>query len=404
MANILLLSNIYPFKGDKLYGTTSVCEYFAKEWVKMGHNVKVVYNYTTYPYILHSIAKNYGTIIGNVFPTVINSIYFKEAFEYEKDGINVLLNPIFKLLPKLQFWGRSISKNVNRTIDWINSINFHPDLIIGHFLHPNIQLLPILGNIFDCKTAIVLHGKFNDKRDSSLLKSNLLLIDYWGFRSFPIRNSFSQFIENKSSRNQFMCLSGIPDNFLDLLSWEKHSISPPQKILFVGNLIKRKYPMEVLKAFSSVFLNKGILTIVGSGQQEFKMKNYVNIHQLENQVHFLGRLDRKEIREIMQQHEIFTMISKDETFGLVYLEAMACGCIVIASRNEGMDGIIENGINGFLCEAGNEHELVQIYNILLRMDRSSRRDIAQKGIETAKAMTNQVMARAYLNSLIGGNE
>lgn len=400
MANILLLSNIYPLKDAKLYGSTSVCEYFTKEWKDMGHNVKVVYNYTTYPYILHYVAKSFGTIIGNVFPTVINSEYFKDSFEYEKDGISVLLNPVFKLCPKLQFSEESISKNVNRTINWIKSTNFHPDLIIGHFLHPNIQILPILGKIFNCKTTIVLHGKYNNKRDSSLMKRNFSLIDYYGFRSFPIRKSFTQFIEHTSSRNQFMCFSGIPENFLDAFSWEKHSFSPPQKILFVGNLISRKYPMTVLEAFYSVFKDKGELTVVGSGQQELKMKNYVNAHKLEDKVHFLGRLERKDVRNMMQQNEIFTMISKDETFGLVYLEAMACGCIVIASKNEGMDGIIENGVNGFLCEAGNKQELAKIYYLLSQMDGASRREIARRGVETANSMTDRAMARAYLYSMI----
>ena len=42
------------------------------------------------------------------------------------------------------------------------------------------------------------------------------------------------------------------------------------------------------------------------------------------------------------------MISQGEAFGLVYLEAMARGCITIASRGEGFDGIIKDGINGFL--------------------------------------------------------
>ena len=54
------------------------------------------------------------------------------------------------------------------------------------------------------------------------------------------------------------------------------------------------------------------------------------------------------------------MISKEETFGLVYLEAMSMGCITIASKNEGMEGIIIDGENGFLCTAGDDDELASI--------------------------------------------
>lgn len=56
------------------------------------------------------------------------------------------------------------------------------------------------------------------------------------------------------------------------------------------------------------------------------------------------------------------MISKAETFGLVYLEAMSMGCLTVASRHEGMEGIIEDGVNGFLCNAGDEFELAQVIN------------------------------------------
>ena len=52
-----------------------------------------------------------------------------------------------------------------------------------------------------------------------------------------------------------------------------------------------------------------------------------------------------------------------KTFGLVYLEAMARGCITVASRDEGFDGIIQDGVNGFLCKSGDETELVQYLHV-----------------------------------------
>ena len=61
----------------------------------------------------------------------------------------------------------------------------------------------------------------------------------------------------------------------------------------------------------------------------------------------------------MQMSECFIMVSKNETFGLVYLEAMLQGCIVVASKNEGIDGIIIHGENGFLCNAGDVNELTK---------------------------------------------
>ena len=52
------------------------------------------------------------------------------------------------------------------------------------------------------------------------------------------------------------------------------------------------------------------------------------------------------------------MISELETFGLVYIEAMAAGCITIASRNEGFDGIIKDGV--FRIKNCSELEVIHI--------------------------------------------
>ena len=45
---ILLITNIYSDPDINILNKTDVCHYFAKEWVKMGHEVKVIYNYTIY--------------------------------------------------------------------------------------------------------------------------------------------------------------------------------------------------------------------------------------------------------------------------------------------------------------------------------------------------------------------
>ncbi len=94
------------------------------------------------------------------------------------------------------------------------------------------------------------------------------------------------------------------------------------------------------------------------------------------------------------------MISKGETFGLVYLEAMARGCITIGSRNEGIDGIILHGVNGFLCEAGNEKELAQIIRHINQLTPAERKQISDSAIATAKDMTDIKVAERYLNNLL----
>ena len=97
----------------------------------------------------------------------------------------------------------------------------------------------------------------------------------------------------------------------------------------------------------------------------------------------------------------FIMISRNETFGLVYLEAMARGCITIASRDEGFDGIIEDGTNGFLCKAGDVEELTTIIRKIKAMSHAARKRISEDAMTTAKELTDENVAKMYLEALIG---
>ncbi|MBI5538884.1 MAG: glycosyltransferase [Bacteroidia bacterium] len=93
------------------------------------------------------------------------------------------------------------------------------------------------------------------------------------------------------------------------------------------------------------------------------------------------------------------MISKREAFGLVYLESMARGCITIGSRSEGIDGIIKHEKNGFLCEAGNEKELVQIIRQINKLTPAERKKISDNAIATAKELTDYMVALKYINAV-----
>lgn len=396
MANILVLTNIYPLNDIKLYGSTSVCHYFVKEWQNRGDNIRVIYNYTIYTRILHWLSKKYADIICSLLPTVINSERFNSTFEYDYDGIKVLLNPIYKFLPKLPFAGKHIQNAVIRISNWLKKEDFQPNLIVGHFLHPNLDLLPKLKTIYNCPTIIIIHGKYNSHTDNGIRTITQNQIDAWGFRSIPIQDSYNNIIKNK---RQFLCYSGVPANFIDDNSWKKHNNDQTSTFIFTGNLIKRKHPFIVTKAFVSVAQNNDKLTIIGTGPQKKKIAQYISNLHISNLISLPGRLSREKVRNMMLEHEVFVMISANETFGLVYLEAMACGCIVVASRNEGMDGIIIDGINGFLCEAGNEDELRCILEKIKNLNRSDKIIISKNAIKTAHQMTDKIMAEKYYSQI-----
>ncbi len=94
------------------------------------------------------------------------------------------------------------------------------------------------------------------------------------------------------------------------------------------------------------------------------------------------------------------MISRGEAYGLAYLEAMARGCIVVASRNEGFDGIIKDGVNGYLCNAGDRHELAKVIIRIKQLSNAEKQNISRKAIETAKWLTDHNAAKIYIENIV----
>lgn len=165
-------------------------------------------------------------------------------------------------------------------------------------------------------------------------------------------------------------------------------------------MIERKYPIEVLNAIQKVYPHKDFtLRYVGQGSLMNIIQRRIEQDNLMNNVQLLGKIPRDKIKEQYDNADCMVMISKGEAYGLVYLEAMARGCITIASRNEGFDGVIINGVNGFLCEAGNDNELATIIQSINDLEPEERLRISEKAIATAKRLTDENAARMYLDDL-----
>nr|MDA3882764.1 glycosyltransferase family 4 protein [Bacteroidales bacterium] len=116
-------------------------------------------------------------------------------------------------------------------------------------------------------------------------------------------------------------------------------------------------------------------------------------------VHFAGRLSREKVFEQLKRHHIFVMPSYPETFGLAYLEAMAAGCIVIGTQGWGIDGIVKDGINGFLYNSKNKPDITNIIRDLINMPTKDFRKIQLESIQSSISFEEQKKAHEYLEYL-----
>jgi glycosyltransferase involved in cell wall biosynthesis len=133
----------------------------------------------------------------------------------------------------------------------------------------------------------------------------------------------------------------------------------------VGQLTPRKGQLETLRAFGEALeeVPQSVLLIAGAPlfnrDHEYLelLKRTASELGIAHKVRMLGARD--DIDVIMQSLDLLVVNSTAEPFGLVILEAMACGAPVLAAAVDGIPEIIEHGENGWLVPPRNEVALSQ---------------------------------------------
>lgn len=396
--NILFITQVYPDEeGCNTLRTSSVCHYWTKEWVKQGHNVTVIYCYPNYNSIFHWIAKQCPYFIsqftnGTLTEKTINTI------EYQKDGVNIFKMPMYKFCPKIRYPQQTIDSIINQTTQALERKNFHPELILSHFDNPILEIAGKLKDIYQIPLSFVLHGYAKDIKRLYPNRYQELIdkVDIWGYRSLAIKEDFDSNYGEKPKT--FICYSGIPDNYIANLECQTKKIKG--KVCYVGALMKRKYPEKIIIALLPFLKKQKIsLTYIGEGALKKQIYSIAKKNKILKQVTLTGHISRDAVQKELSSSDFFIMISRHETFGMVYLEAMANGCITIAAEKEGFDGIIQHGVNGFLCKAGDEKGLYELICQIQSMDERALSNIRVNAIKTAQNMTESIIAEKYLQDI-----
>ncbi len=377
-------------------GTTPVVHYFAREWAKLGIEVHVYHILARFPRLFYSFSRIFqhklNTLLGSLVP-----VDYPYSSEFEVDGVKVHRVTLNKIKPH----SRYSSKEIQRVVETIES-GFSqfgiPDGLIGHWHNPSIDIISTIKRRYDIRTCLVLHeNAFMMERYYGNELYNLLnAFDVLGFRNKTAQcNYISKYGLPKSS---FIAYSGVSSEFINAgVNNQPIFDNGIDHFVYVGSLIARKHPIAIIHALDVVYSSTPYyITYVGDGVEKAKILS--NIESI-NSVVFTGRLERKEIINHLRKAQVFIMISEKEVFGLVYLEAMALGLIPIGSRNEGIDGVIVDGENGFLCNAGDEIELASILRRIREMTRDELIEMSNNAKQTAMNYTDNNVAKKYLQSI-----
>ena len=399
MKNILLITNIYP-NNDPLYGGTKVCHSFTKEWQNMGYNIRVVHIESLFPRPFYWVGKFLYKRIQAKTGFVAYTKTPRKSIRYFVDDIPVLFVPIPKVIPHSSPSAKDMQKACGWICGQLNKDDFEPDVITAHFVLPQLEMVHLLKQKFpDAKSCMVLHGtsssieKCYPNRYHELMKS----IDVWGFRSQAFKDDFE--VRFGEQPHEFICYSGIPEKYINIEKKEcKTRIS---RFVFVGSLFKLKNVDVAIKALDQALGSADYtFDIVGDGAEEKNLKSLVNDLGLQQKVIFHGRKTRDEAQKILEGADCFVMVSSREAFGLVYVEAMAKGLVVIGTKGQGIDGVVKDGINGYLCESNNVDALSKVIKKIVGLSMEDFQRISNLSINTAKELTDQKVAEHYINSIL----
>jgi phosphatidylinositol alpha-1,6-mannosyltransferase len=121
-----------------------------------------------------------------------------------------------------------------------------------------------------------------------------------------------------------------------------------RSILVVSRLDPRKGIDKAIRAFAQLDVEDAELLIGGTGRLEGSLKELASELGVRDRVRFLGFVPDAELPSLYSSVDLFVLPSEYEGFGIVFLEAMACGTPVLGTDVGGVPTAVEDGETGYL--------------------------------------------------------
>lgn len=242
----------------------------------------------------------------------------------------------------------------------------------------------LLCKLFGKKIVIHQHNK-GMRRDVERWPYSWLLS--WAYRNTKvILLSWRLYpdIEKVVRKEQVLiCPNGIPENLQEEPETKRHNRIP--HLLFLSNLMVSKGVLVLLDALK-ILKNKGysfVCDFVGGETAEIdaiRFKVEVEKRGLDKLVIYDGKQYGADKERFFKQADAFVLPSDNECFPVVLLEAMQHKLPVVTTNEGGIEDIIEDGVNGFVCEKQDAPSMADQL-VRLIMDESLRTRMGEAGYE-----------------------
>ncbi len=257
------------------------------------------------------------------------------------------------------------------------------------FFQNNISLRSLVPALFLRKPTLVVHQTWLQDTRGGIGWNNRLK---YALLRFVTNVAVSKAVADRISGHSFVIGNPYDDTLFRLIP----NVARDKKLAFVGRLVSDKGADLLLQAMK-LLQNDGLtsdLTIVGSGPEEQKLRRLAAELALDRQVTFAGQKSGAALAELLNRHRILVVSSRwAEPFGIVALEGIACGCVVVGSEKGGLKEAI--GPCGLTFENGDARALADQLKGLLN-EPETQGNLRQHSGEHLAKFQSEAAAAAYL--------
>jgi glycosyltransferase involved in cell wall biosynthesis len=274
-------------------------------------------------------------------------VYYPRCLFFPRGIVIPLIKNSYKL---------SFDTRLSAVLRLIQREHLEFDLIHAHFTWPSASIAATLKDTYNVPVVTTIHEDSGWLQEEIAMK-NARLISAWQHADVLIRVNREEIpLLKKYNPHVFFIPNGFPLQFKPLDKAECRSslgLSPEKNIIFgLGDLIERKGFMYLVDAMARIRARRDdvICVIGGRGPEEKNLIKRIHEHNLDDCVRLLGFIPDPMVPVWMNAADLFVLPSLQESFGIVQIEALACGTPVISTDTVGSREIIASDDIGLFCK------------------------------------------------------
>lgn len=379
---ILYISSEYPIPAPS-GGIASVLQDLAREWVRQGHDIKIIcadnqYAQRSRVHIINDCGVEIH-YISLAYNKLVSALCSSPKLRYSLSWLLPDLSPLIIPTATYLYW-----RHLKKT--WI------PDVIQAH----DWQACGLFFPIFERKIPFIMRG---DGHCKAIVTAN-------GHKWTPF-NEAQHRIERLCAKyatlimpcSQFLADDQIMDfqvspekvivihncvtvdNMDDVIKTVPKEEPNETKVLFVGRLEHRKGIDLLLEAASRLHSKHPDIKLILIGSDRMNIRKYLEKCKFPlsfmKKVVIKGQIPRSDVKNWMKRCDFAVLPSRYEPFGLVFLEAMSCGIPVVVSDAGGWRETVEDGLTGFIVKSNDTKALQHAMDKMIEIGAEKRREMGQ---------------------------